>query len=193
MADPKTEDTAAKKMASEALKPQKPKPRLNTADEDEKKADAARMKRKDFVWHMMAGFFTMNLLSFLWFFFPRTLFEPKTKFRIGYPSEYGPGVDTKWQASRRIWVVRNPEGLFVIYAKCTHLGCTPDWKGTENKFKCPCHGSGFTSEGINFEGPAPRPLDRCSVDIDPEGQIVVDTLRLFKVDEFGKPGSILRA
>ena len=29
--------------------------------------------------------------------------------------------------------------------------CTPDRKPSENKFKCPCHGSGYDSEGINFE------------------------------------------
>jgi cytochrome b6-f complex iron-sulfur subunit len=193
MANATTDDTnATPKKADDALKPQKPKPRLQSKDEDEKAIDASRLKRRELVWHMTAGFITANLLSLMYFFFPRTLFEPKTKFKIGYPTDYGLGVDTKLQASRRIWVVKNPEGLFVIYAKCTHLGCTPDWKGTENKFKCPCHGSGFTSEGINFEGPAPRPLDRCYVELDPEGQIVVDTLRVFRVDDFAKPGAMLR-
>ena len=33
-------------------------------------------------------------------------------------------------------------------------------EASENKFKCPCHGSGYDSEGVNFEGPAPRPMDR---------------------------------
>ncbi|HEU4931708.1 MAG TPA: hypothetical protein VFT48_06490, partial [Pyrinomonadaceae bacterium] len=56
---------------------------------------------------------------------------------------------------------------------------TPDWKASENKFKCPCHGSGYDSEGINFEGPAPRPMDRAKVTLDAEGQIVVDTGKLF--------------
>ncbi len=46
-----------------------------------------------------------------------------------------------------------PRAIFVISAICTHLGCTPDWKPSENKFKCPCHGSGYDPEGINFEGP----------------------------------------
>ena len=51
-------------------------------------------------------------------------------------------------------------------AVCTHLGCTPNWLEAEQKFKCPCHGSGFYKDGINFEGPAPaaagalRDLDR---------------------------------
>ncbi|MCA9319808.1 MAG: Rieske 2Fe-2S domain-containing protein [Planctomycetes bacterium] len=140
----------------------------------------------------MTGFFVVLLLAFMRFFFPRTLTEPKTKFKIGTPADFGFGVDTKFQSSNRIWVVRNAEGLFVILAKCTHLGCTPDWKESENKFKCPCHGSGFTSEGINFEGPAPRPLDRCHVELDPEGQIVVDSLRLYARDQFRVDGAMLR-
>jgi len=50
----------------------------------------------------------------------------------------------------------------------------------ENKFKCPCHGSGYDSEGVNFEGPAPRPMDRAHVEFAPDGQIIVDTSRLYQ-------------
>jgi cytochrome b6-f complex iron-sulfur subunit len=175
-----------------ASKPTKPKKRLSNADEDEKRVDRVRMRRRDAVLHMMAGFLTLNLFAAMKFFFPRTLFEPKTKFTIGYPTDYEIGVDTKWQASRRIWVVKNTEGIFVVLAKYTHLGCTPDWKGVENKFKCPCHGSGFTAEGINFEGPAPRPLDRCSVELNASGEMVVDKLRLFRADQFDSDGALLR-
>src|SRR5216684_2667540 len=118
--------------------------------------------------------------AFLRFFPPRTLFEPPTVFKIGYPSDYALGVDTKWQQKFRIWVDRTPDRVFVIYARCTHLGCTPDWKASENKFKCPCHGSGYDSEGVNFEGPAPRPMDRAHVELAPDGQIIVDTSRLYQ-------------
>jgi len=135
--------------------------------------------RRRLVWASVAAFLAAWFLAFFRFFLPRTLFEPSTVFKIGYPSDYAIGVDTKWQAQYRIWVDRTPDRLFVIYARCTHLGCTPDWKPAENKFKCPCHGSGFDSEGINFEGPAPRPLDRAHIELDPTGQIVVDTSRLF--------------
>jgi cytochrome b6-f complex iron-sulfur subunit len=113
-------------------------------------------------------------IAFFKFFLPRTLFEPPTVFKIGYSSDYALGVDTKWQQKYRIWVDRTPDRIFVIYARCTHLGCTPDWKAGENKFKCPCHGSGYDSEGVNFEGPAPRPMDRANVQLAPDGQIVVD-------------------
>ncbi|HEX3323209.1 MAG TPA: Rieske 2Fe-2S domain-containing protein [Terriglobales bacterium] len=135
--------------------------------------------RRRLVWSCVAAFLTAWFLAFLRFFLPRTLFEPATTFKIGYPSDYGLGVDTKWQQKYRIWVDRTPDRLFVIYARCTHLGCTPDWKPSENKFKCPCHGSGYDSEGVNFEGPAPRPMDRAHVERAPDGQIVVDVSKLY--------------
>ena len=136
--------------------------------------------RRQFAWTAVAAFLTAWFIAFFRFFLPRTLFEPATSFKVGYPSDYGLGVDTKWQQKYRIWVDRTPDRLFVIYARCTHLGCTPDWKPSENKFKCPCHGSGYDSEGVNFEGPAPRPMDRAHVEIAPDGQILVDVSKLYQ-------------
>jgi cytochrome b6-f complex iron-sulfur subunit len=163
-------------------------------DGDEAKQIA---RRRRFVMASVLGFLGVNFVMFLRFFLPRALYEPKTNFLIGYPSDFGFGVDTKFQNQYRIWVVRNTEGIFVISAVCTHLGCTPDWKASENKFKCPCHGSGYDPEGINFEGPAPRPMDRAHVELDPEGRIVVDLSRLYRWpkgerSQFNDPGAILR-
>jgi cytochrome b6-f complex iron-sulfur subunit len=154
-----------------------------------------KMRRK-IVWLSIAGFLTTCFLMFLRFFLPRAIFEPSTVFKIGFPSDYALGVDTKWQQQYRIWVDKTSDRLFIVYARCTHLGCTPDWKASENKFKCPCHGSGYDSEAINFEGPAPRPMDRAHVEIDPEGQIVVDTNRLYKwpkgeKNEFDNDGAFI--
>jgi cytochrome b6-f complex iron-sulfur subunit len=153
--------------------------------------------RRRIVWASVFSFLVIDFLMFLRFFLPRAIFEPASVFRIGFPGDYALGVDTKWQQQYRIWVVKNTERLFVIYARCTHLGCTPDWKASENKFKCPCHGSGYDSEGINFEGPAPRPMDRAYVSFDSEGQVVVDTSRLFQkpkgeVGHFDDPGAFIR-
>lgn len=153
-------------------------------------------QRRRLVWSTVAAFLTAWFIAFFRFFLPRTLFEPATSFKIGYPEEYGLGVDTKWQQKYRIWVDRTPDRLFVIYAKCTHLGCTPDWKASENKFKCPCHGSGYDSEGINFEGPAPRPMDRAHLEVSPDGQILVDVSKLYQwpkgqPSQFNDDGSYL--
>ncbi len=154
-------------------------------------------RRRRFVLAAVVGSLGVNFLMFLRFFFPRALFEPKTRFKIGYPSDFNFGVDTKFQNQYRIWVVRNTEGIFVISAICTHLGCTPDWKPGENKFKCPCHGSGYDSEGVNLEGPAPRPMDRAMVEIDADGQIVVDLATVYKWpkgerSQFGDEGALIR-
>jgi cytochrome b6-f complex iron-sulfur subunit len=155
-------------------------------------------RRRRLVWSAVAGFLAAWFIAFLRFFLPRTLFEPPTVFKIGYPSDYALGVDTKWQQKYRIWVDRTPDRIFVIFARCTHLGCTPDWKSSENKFKCPCHGSGYDNEGVNFEGPAPRPMDRAHVDIAPDGQIIVDTSRLYQwpkgqPSHFNDDGSFVKA
>jgi cytochrome b6-f complex iron-sulfur subunit len=152
--------------------------------------------RRRLVWSGVGAFLGAWFIAFFRFFLPRTLFEPNTVFKIGYPSDYALGVDTKWQQKYRIWVDRTPDRLFVIYARCTHLGCTPDWKPSENKFKCPCHGSGYDSEGINFEGPAPRPMDRAKVELSTDGQIQVDVSKLYQWPKgqpthFNDPGAYL--
>ena len=148
--------------------------------------------RRRFAWAAFAAFMTAWFIAFFRFFLPRTLFEPATSFKIGYPADFGLGVDTKFQQKYRIWVDRTPDRIFVIYARCTHLGCTPDWKPAENKFKCPCHGSGYDSEGINFEGPAPRPMDRAKVEIAPDGQILVDVSKLYQWPK-GQPSHVQRS
>jgi cytochrome b6-f complex iron-sulfur subunit len=152
--------------------------------------------RRRIVWFSIAGFLTTCFLMFIRFFLPRSITEPSSTFKIGFPGDYALGVDTKYQQQYRIWVDKTSDRLFVVYARCTHLGCTPDWKASENKFKCPCHGSGYDSEAINFEGPAPRPMDRAHVELDAEGQIVVDTSRLFQkpkgeVGHFDDPGAYI--
>ena len=172
--------------------------RIKASIQAESSDEKSRVQsRRRMVGLLTAGFLTTNFLMFLRFFFPRTIFEPRTVFRVGTPAEFGIGVDTRFQKSNRIWVVRTTDRMFVIYASCTHLGCTPDWKSGEGKFKCPCHGSGYDPEGRNYEGPAPRPMDRAKVEIDPEGRIVVDTSILYreekgKTTQFDDPGSFIQ-
>jgi cytochrome b6-f complex iron-sulfur subunit len=159
-------------------------------------SEVNKMRRR-ITWACIGGFLVASFLMFLRFFLPRTIFEPSNTFRIGFPQDFAFGVDTKFQQMYRIWVVRNAERLFVIYARCTHLGCTPDWKESEQKFKCPCHGSGYDSDGVNFEGPAPRPMDRAHLEIGPDGQIVVNVDKLYQQPkglptQFNDEGAFLR-
>ena len=124
------------------------------------------------------------------FMMPNVLVEPPTKFKIGSPGDYpSRTVATKWKAQRGIWVVNTEyKGKSMIYALasvCTHLGCTPSWLEGEQKFKCPCHGSGFYKTGINFEGPAPRPLERVGLRLAEDGMLEVDKSLKFQ-EEMGQ-------
>src|SRR5271154_6010312 len=71
-------------------------------DTDEGKRIA---RRRRFVMASVLGFLGVNFVMFLRFFLPRALYEPKTSFDIGYPSDFGFGVDTKFQNQFRSWVV----------------------------------------------------------------------------------------
>ena len=103
-------------------------------------------------------------------------------------TDYSMGeVSEKYKQEQRVWIVREEAGIYAIFAKCTHLGCTPRWLAAENKFKCPCHGSGFFKSGLNFEGPAPRPLDRFKVTVGDDGQLVVDKAKVFKMGPGAEP------
>ena len=140
---------------------------------------------KDRRWVIKAhllGYLGTNFLMFLRFFFPRALYEPNTIVNIGYPTDFQLGVNQQFLNSNRIWVIKEPDRIFVIFARCTHLGCTPDWLPQQNMFHCPCHGSEYDPEGINFAGPAPRPMDRAYVQFLPNGSIQTDTSRLFIQD-----------
>ena len=57
------------------------------------------------------------------------------------------------------------------------------WLKNESKFKCPCHGSGFRKTGINFEGPAPRPLERFRISLANDGQILIDKTKKYAYEK----------
>jgi cytochrome b6-f complex iron-sulfur subunit len=116
------------------------------------------------------------------FMFPNVLFEPPTTFKAGFPRDFGEGVvDTRFVDKYGVWIIKDGGRIYSLIAICTHLGCPPAWLETQNKFKCPCHGSGYYKSGINFEGPTPRPLERARIYISPDdGQIVVDKSQKFQ-------------
>ena len=125
-------------------------------------------------WIGFAAATVAGLTATMRFMFPNVLFEPPTRFKAGDPSTYSPGVDERWKEKYGIWIVRTTESIYALVAVCVHLGCTPNWLAAQNKFKCPCHGSGYTKDGINFEGPTPRPLERVKITLGDDGQIIVD-------------------
>jgi cytochrome b6-f complex iron-sulfur subunit len=143
---------------------------------------------------------TMTLMC-VRFMFPNVLAEPPSTIKVGLPTNYEPEeVSERFKAEWGFWIVRSTryDGQDIIYALqsvCTHLGCPPNWLAAEQKFKCPCHGSGFYVSGINFEGPAPRPLERFKVALADDGQIMVDKSQKFQQElgQWSDPDSFIPA
>jgi cytochrome b6-f complex iron-sulfur subunit len=143
------------------------------------------------------GLFTAGLARF---FFPNVLAEPPSKFKVGSKEGFPSGkVETKYVAQYGVWVVngefQGEQQIYALKTVCTHLGCTPSWLEAEQKFKCPCHGSGFYKDGVNFEGPAPRPLERYAIRIADDGQLEVDKSRTFQEElgQWADPSSFVTA
>ncbi len=153
---------------------------------------------------LAVGFTSLAVVGGIWtlgfarFMFPNVLIEPPNRFKVGFPADFAPGtVTTKYKAQYGVWIVNAEyEGQPMITALrsvCTHLGCTPNWLEGEQKFKCPCHGSGFYKDGINFEGPAPRPLERYTILLADDGQLEVDKSRIYQQEmgQWNDPSSFV--
>jgi cytochrome b6-f complex iron-sulfur subunit len=146
----------------------------------------------------LSGTFALWTLGTVRFMFPNILREPPSRFKVGFPDQYAPGqVEEKFKAQFGVWITNieyhGQQQIAALKSVCTHLGCTPNWLEAEQKFKCPCHGSGFYKDGINFEGPAPRPLERYAISIGNDGQIEVDKSRTFheEMGDWSDPSSFI--
>ncbi len=193
---------AAAKPAAPAPAAPKPAAAVPARDPDDTSPLLTRRAWIGLAWGAFSAASAAALAATGRFMFPNVLNEPPQQFKIGFPNEYGMGIDERWKEKYGIWVARTPDdivqhasGFYVLISTCTHLGCTPNYLSAENKFKCPCHGSGFRLTGINFEGPAPRPLERARVVLADDGQILVDKSRHFQYElgQWIDPEAFLKA
>jgi cytochrome b6-f complex iron-sulfur subunit len=145
-------------------------------------------------WTAFTGALIAQILGTTRFLFPNVLAEPPSKVKVGPPSDFEDGKVTDTFKDRNMWVIKYQGKIFALSTTCTHLGCTPNWLEADKKFKCPCHGSGFYINGVNFEGPAPRPLERWALSVGDDGQIVVDKSRKFQKElgQWDNPDSFIK-
>ena len=66
------------------------------------------------------------------------------------------------------------EGLTGLWQKCVHLGCRVPWCSSSQGFECPCHGSKYNAAGEYEAGPAPRNLDRFTLEA-ANGRLIINT------------------
>ncbi len=135
--------------------------------------------------------------AFARFMMPNVLEEPDPRVRLGKLQRYAEmqsGDVNEDFKSQGIWIIREGDRIAALNIICTHLGCIPNWLPNDRKFKCPCHGSGYKPNGINFEGPTPRPLERFRIYVE-DGILIVDRSKKFQYElgQWDMPGSFLVA
>ena len=134
--------------------------------------------RKVSIWSaIVAG--TIAAVSLLRQFVPR-LTQYKKRFKIGKGDQYPVNTFT-YVSDRKLFVYRDHEGIRVVSAVCTHLGCIIE--KSEDGFQCPCHGSCYTESGEVTSGAATKDLPWFSLMQDVDGQIIVDESSLVNPDE----------
>ena len=182
-----------------------PKPAAPVAPKPAPKPAAKGKQRRFFLFALVGSWFaggwtaftaSMGLMTLgtVRFLYPNVLSEPPSKIKVGFPDNYEDGKVVERYKDQNTWVVRKDGVIYALSTTCTHLGCTPNWLEREQKFKCPCHGSGYYISGVNFEGPAPRPLERWALAVGDDGQIVVDKSRSFHYErgEWSNPDSFIK-
>ena len=166
------------------------RPQPSVADRIRKRGSGvlgtASMTRREFnvalavAWGAIAATFATAGATLQSYLVPKVTKEPPSTFRAGRLGDFTePGVYEQFK-SQGVWIVHQTNSqLVAISTTCTHLGCIPNWLSADQKFKCPCHGSGFYMNGINFEGPAPRPLERYKISLEGEF-LVVDKSKKYR-------------
>lgn len=145
--------------------------------------------RREFLSFLSVGWIALaaasgGILSLIFrYTFPNVNFEPELEFSVGLPENLSLGVNEAWKISHGVWVVKQEGVIYALSTICTHLGCIPNWTPSSLTFECPCHGSGYYSSGINFKGPAPRPLERYEIKTLPSGELVVNKGRVFRQEK----------
>lgn len=141
------------------------------------------------------GFFAITSLAFLW---------PKLRGGFGGRIDAGPleeiraavftpegRIEPFYVADARTYVMPFDEslvpgtpfeglgvvagGLVGLFQKCVHLGCRVPWCASSQGFECPCHGSKYNAHGEYESGPAPRNLDRFTMELDDRNHLIINT------------------
>ncbi|KAA3644090.1 MAG: hypothetical protein DWQ07_18435 [Chloroflexi bacterium] len=153
-------------------------------------SDLNRREFLNLTWLASLGFLVVNFGGVtLLFSMPRFREgEFGGRFVLGPAKEVlpDPGGDPIPDSIGKYWLARLETGLIVaLYKVCTHLGCIYNWRRSQQKFICPCHGSQFQLDGTYIQGPAPRSADRFLIRLlDEQGTEISTT------DTLGNPLSV---
>ena len=70
-----------------------------------------------------------------------------------------------------IWLRKQPSGDIIAFnSVCPHLGCSVNYRSSENDFFCPCHTSSFDLDGAKTNEVPPRNMDDLEIKFGTDGQ-----------------------
>lgn len=72
-----------------------------------------------------------------------------------------------------VWVSRRGEEIKCFNTVCPHLGCSVDYRPSDNDYFCPCHTSAFDLDGAKKNQIPPRDLDGLNVRV-ADGKLEVE-------------------
>ncbi len=166
-------------------------------------ADAIGVSRRQFLNRSIVGGMVLSLSTFgaacIGFLWPKVGGGFGSKIRVGRVSDLLQEIEKAngflYRADGRMWLTEYPAGsiekakniyssaelkgmeagVIALYQKCPHLGCRVPSCATSQWFECPCHGSQYNQVGEKRGGPAPRGMDRFTMEVTPDGFLLVDT------------------
>ena len=156
------------------------------------------VSRRNFIRASFWGGLGVTLLGsvglLLDFLYPRNVRGFGGPVPAGNVADYAKGAPPVANSEGQFWIANldptetrlggsgGADGLLALWRKCPHLGCKVPWRGTCSYdgddggwYRCPCHGSTYTTSGIRVFGPAPRSMDTMLIEIDDAGNITVQT------------------
>ncbi|HEY3355713.1 MAG TPA: Rieske (2Fe-2S) protein [Polyangia bacterium] len=89
--------------------------------------------------------------------------------RAGRPDQFPPH-SLRLLGKEPIFILREESGFAALSARCPHLGCLVQRRGTG--YTCPCHGSEFDERGAVLRGAARRGLRWLRVDVTADAVLV---------------------
>ncbi len=68
----------------------------------------------------------------------------------------------------------DPNDIFILSSRCTHLGCQVNWNEAAQAYICPCHDAKFDIKGQVLDGPPPKPLNQYDeFKVDEQGVLLI--------------------
>ncbi len=128
--------------------------------------------RRNFLKYFLGGSFAAFAFSVIYpvvkFLIPPKSSEPiPTSVIAGTVGELKPSSGKIFKFGNKPGILINtPQGeLRAFTAICTHLDCTVQYRDDFQHIWCACHNGHYNLNGINIDGPPPRPLTPFKVNV----------------------------